>query len=451
MNRLILISACLFLSCAVHAQNIISTVVGNGFFGYTGDGGPATAARIANPLKVFVDESGNIYFSDMLYNHVVRKVSASTGIVTTVVGNGTSGYSGDGGPATAAQIYWPAGMCKNSSGDLLVTDQWSHVIRRISATTGNISTIAGTGVMASNGNGGPATAAALYSPSCICVDASDNIFFTEYGSGTIRRIDAITGIITTVAGTGVNATSTDGGAATSSALNKPEGLVVDNGGNIYVADVNSRRIRKVDAGTGIITTIAGTGISGLEGDGGPATNAKIRNATDIAINDSGDIYISDLSSSVIRKINAAGIITTIAGNGSSGYSGDGGFATDAELSSTSGVSFHAGSNSLFFADGSNNVIRKISNLVSLQTPSVSLRKSITVAPNPFTDRINVNGLSGNEKITVSTIMGNIIYSTEVGQVSQTTIYLNKLQKGIYVLTVYSETGGKPYCMVITHI
>ena len=215
-----------------------------------------------------VDASGNLYIADT-GNNRIRKVSA-TGIITTVAGNGSAGYSGDGGPATSAQLDGPEGVAVDGSGNLYIADTCNNRIRKVSAT-GIITTVAGNGSAGYSGDGGPATSAQLSLPAGVAVDGSGNLYIADSGNNRIRKVSA-TGIITTVAGNGSPGYSGDGGPATSAQLNQPAGVAVDASGNLYIADSSNNRIRKVSA-TGIITTVAGNGFDGYSGDGGPATSA----------------------------------------------------------------------------------------------------------------------------------------------------------------------------------
>ena len=248
--------------------------------------------------------------------------------IFTFAGTGEVGAGGDGGAATEAQLVTPAGLLVDGSGNLYVADAGSGQIRRID-TGGVITTIAGTGERGYSGDGGPATEAQLVGPSGLLVDGSGNLYVTDLFNNRIRRIDA-EGVITTIAGTGERGYSGDGGPAAEAQLAWPSGLLVDGLGNLYVADRANNRIRRIDA-EGVITTIAGTGDWGFGGDGGPATEAQLASPSGLLVDGSGNLYVTDNSNHRIRRIDAEGMITTIAGTGERGYSGDGGPAAEAQL------------------------------------------------------------------------------------------------------------------------
>jgi hypothetical protein len=256
---------------------IIDTVAGNGSWGYSGDGGPATEAMLSYPRGVAVDASGNIYIAD-LYNHRIRKVDTS-GIITTVAGNGDEGYSGDGGPATEAMLDFPFGVAVDASGNIYIGDTHNYRIRKVD-TSGIITTVAGNGAWGYSGDGGPATEAMLDFPCDVAVDASGNLYIGDVYNQRIRKVDT-SGIINTVAGNGSWGYSGDGGPATEAQLHGPFGVTVDASGNLYIADYDNQRIRKVDT-SGIITTVAGNGSRGYSGDGGPATDAMLNHPRDIS-------------------------------------------------------------------------------------------------------------------------------------------------------------------------
>ena len=285
----------------------IATVAGNGVSGFAGDGGLATAARLSDPQGITLDAAGNLYIADT-FNWRVRRVDQATQIITTVAGEGTSGFSGDGGLATAAQLDQPSGVAVDAAGNLYIADRANHRIRRVDASTSVITTIAGSGATGVgnggfSGDGGAATSARMDLPADVAVDASGNLFVVEEGNSVVRRIDGSTGVITTVAGTGVAGFSGDGGAATSAQLGvRPRGLALDGDGNLLISDGLNRRVRMVDAGSGIITTVAGTGTGGFSGDGGPATSATISVPDDVAVDLNGSVLVVDPGNHRVRLI-----------------------------------------------------------------------------------------------------------------------------------------------------
>jgi uncharacterized protein (TIGR03437 family) len=326
----------------------ISTSAGNGVLSYSGDGGPANDAELNTPEAVAVDSSGNVYIADTR-NNVVRKVS-STGVISTIAGNGTAGYSGDGGPPTAAMLSSPQGIAVDSSGNVYVADTQNARVRKISG--GSISTVAGNGTPGYSGDGGAGTAAQLYVPIGVAVDASGNLYIADFTNNRVRKVSG--GTISTVAGNGLSGYSGDGGAATAGQLNGPSDVAVDSNGNLYIADLNNNAIREVVGGK--ITTVAGTGLPGVSGDGGPATAALVGNPTGIALDTAGNIYIVS-GSATVRKVYAnTGFITTIAGNGTIGYSGDGGSAPLGELNGAIAVAVTSNGN-VYVADSANNAVR----------------------------------------------------------------------------------------------
>jgi sugar lactone lactonase YvrE len=334
----------------VSPVGIITTVAGT-TFGFSGDGGAATSAQLVHPEGVAVDGAGNLFIADT-FNQCIRKVG-SDGIITTVAGTGVSGFSGDGGAATSAQLVNPWGVAVDGAGNLFIADSGNNRIRKVTAA-GIITTVAGT-TLGFSGDGGAATSAQLVNPWGVAVDGAGNLFIADTSNNRIRKV-TVDGIITTVAGTGTRGFSGDGGPATSAQLSVPEGVAVDGAGNLFIAEFNNQRIRKVTA-AGIITTVAGTGISGFSGDGGPATSARSSSANGVVVDGAGNLFIAD-GNNRIRKVTAAGIITTVAGTGILGFSGDGGPATSAQLSFPYGVAVD-GAGNLFIADTGNNRIRRV--------------------------------------------------------------------------------------------
>ena len=292
----------------VTPTGIISTVAGNGTPGYAGDGSAATAALLNSPNGITIDKGGNIYIADG-QNSVIRKINP-IGIITTIAGNGTQGYSGDGGPATSANLKGPSDVIIDNNLNIFIADAGNHCIRKINPA-GIISTIAGNGTHGFSGDGGPATAALFYTINSIVFDKGGNLYVADAGNLRIRKINT-SGIVTTIAGIGINTWSGDGGPATAAGIGSIPGIAVDTSDNIYIADGNHGRVRKIDHSGGIITTIAGDGtLCGFGGDGGPATNAQLCNPYKITIDKNGRLYFSDAINNRIRRLTAPTAINDI--------------------------------------------------------------------------------------------------------------------------------------------
>jgi sugar lactone lactonase YvrE len=335
----------------------ITTVAGDGFTSFAGDGGAATLAVLSNPNGVAVDSGGDLFIADT-NNNRIREVSAA-GIITTVAGTGTAGFSGDGAAATAAELSGPTSVVVDVFGNLFITDAGNNRIRRVAAGSGIITTFAGNGAFGFSGDGGPATATALNGPKGLAVDGSGNLLIADVSNNRVREVFAATGVITTVAGTGTAGFSGDGGVATMAELSSPAGVALDSSGNLFIADSFNHRIREV-VPSGMITTIAGNGSSGFSGDGGPATAAGLDTPAGIGVDGSGDIFIINTFNARVREVSATTqLITTVAGNGMSGFAGDGGPATTAELGSPFGVAADSTGN-IFVADTANHRIREVS-------------------------------------------------------------------------------------------
>ena len=347
----------------VDSTGTITTIAGTGERGFSGDGGPAVEAQIPSPTGVAVDGAGNVYIADTYY-HRVLKVD-STGTITTIAGTGERGFSGDGGPAVEARISWEFRIAVDSGGNLYIADTYNHRVRKVDST-GTITTIAGTGVSGFSGDGGPAVEARLNAPESVAVDGAGNVYIADTYNPRIRKVDS-TGTITTIAGTGVSGFSGDGGQAVEALVSRAFGIAVDSGGNLYIADTDNQRVRKVDS-MGTITTIAGTGVSGFSWDGGPAVEARISKTFGVAVDRGGNLYIADTGSHRVRKVDSTGTITTIAGTGERGFSGDGGPATRARITSPSGLAVD-GAGNLYIADLGNSRIRRLKPSGSSEAPS----------------------------------------------------------------------------------
>ncbi len=365
-------------STTVAPNSVITTIAGNGTASYSGDNGPATAAELAEPARVALDAAGDIFIADY-DNNRVREINHATGVITTVAGNGTQGYSGDNGPATAAELNGPVGVALDAAGDLFIGEIGNDRVREVNAATGVITTVAGNGAEGYSGDNGPATAAELQSFIGIAVDAAGDIFLADRQNCAVREVNHLTGIITTVAGTGHDDYSGDNGPATAADINEPYGVAVDVAGDIFIADAGNNRIREVNHATGVITTVAGNGTQGYSGDNGPANAAQLNGPTDVAVNAGGDLFIVDSGNQRVREVNAAtGMITTDAGNGDAGYGGDNGPATAAQLNNPYGIALDTGGN-LFIADIQNNRVREVASGAASVTVSPSSTTTIVTA------------------------------------------------------------------------
>lgn len=305
---------------------VIDAFAGTGEQGFHGDGGPATQAHFRGPGGIAVDAADNVYVADA-NNRRVRRIDTS-GVITTVAGNGEQGSAGDGGPATEAQLNIPTDIALDASGNLYVAEAVGNRVRKID-TTGKINTVAGTGVQGSEGDDGPAVEAKLNRPLTMTVDTEGNIFIGEYNGYRVRRVD-LEGTITTIAGTGNKGGGGDGGPATAAQLNYISGLAVDALGNVYVSDMNEARIRMISP-TGRINTIAGTGVQGFSGNRGPAFEARLETPGGLALDAAGNLFLTEFWAGRLRRIDSAGIITTIAGTSEQLSTGDMGLAIDAAL------------------------------------------------------------------------------------------------------------------------
>jgi len=346
----------------INSAGIISTVAGKGSpGGFGGDGGPATAASLWNPVRVALDASGNLYIADA-NNNRIRKIN-SAGVISTVTGDNKAGYNGDGGTATASSIYNPAGVALDASGNIFIADFYNYRVRKVN-TSSVISTIAGNGTSMDSAYAGPTTGVELNGTCGGALDASGNFYFADQGNVVIRKIDK-SGYMTIVAGNGVPGYSGDGGPATAAELMYPAGVKIDPAGNMYIADYTNSRIRKVSS-TGTISNFAGDSVRGYSGDGGPATAAELYFPGDVALDVSGNLYIADCFNNRVRKVNTSGIISTIAGDSTGGYSGDGGPATAAELFHPTNLTFDASGN-LLIVDAYNNCVRKVNTVGIIST------------------------------------------------------------------------------------
>ena len=375
MKRLFLFFL-LLLPVFTYGQNI-TTIAGTGTKGYSGDGSLAVSAEFKSPNSLVFDKTGNLYITDA-GNCVIRKLNTS-GIITTVAGNGSQGYSGDNGPATLAQLNAPVSIAVDLLGNLYISCG-DYRIRKVN-TSGVITTIAGDGTFGYNGDNIPATSAKLAYPYLGFIDEVGNVFFGDYGNRRLRKINT-SGIITTVAGDGTAGSGGDGGPATAAQLRGPCFPYMSLSGDIYIPDNISKKIRKVNK-DGIISTFAG---GGTGGDGEPATNAAFGRPNAIAFDNGGNAYISDYAANVVRKISASGIISTITGTGTAGYSGDGGPATAAQVTPNTLTTDKY--DNVYIADVDNHRIRKIiyDNHTAVNAVSNG-GTGVSIYPNPVRDEV----------------------------------------------------------------
>ena len=365
------------------STSVITTIAGTGASGYSGDNGQATSATIMYPHGINLDTIGNVYFGDWSAYNVIRKITISTGIISTVAGTGSSsgGFNGDNIQATAATLYTPYDVVLDSYNNLYISDRYNYRIRMVTVSTGVITTVVGTGTASSTGDGGAATSANTKGPCFSRFDSSGNLYISECEGSRVRKVITVStniptstpsiqptyypslsphsiSVISTIAGTGTAGYSGDNGQATSATVNLPLGIAIDSSGNVYFNEYINSRVRKITASTGIITTYAGTGALSYSGDNGVATSAAFywpnglsmdsigtntQYFEEICINFSsstllGNLYIGDAGNHRIRKVLAStSLISTIAGTGTASFSGDNGQATSATINNPVGV------------------------------------------------------------------------------------------------------------------
>ena len=335
----------------------MTTMAGTGEAGYDGDGGPAGAARLSEPFMCAFDRQGNLYVAESA-NHCVRRIDVRSGIITTVAGSAEPGYGGDGGPAARATFNQPYALDVDANGDLYIVDRLNAVVRKVDAASGIISTVAGTGTPGSGGDGGPAREAGLREPNDCFLDGQGGLLIADVQDQRIRRLDLATGIITTFAGNGDKARTGDGLAATEASILGARAVCGDGRGNTYICEREGNGVRRVDAG-GIMSTFAGTGERGYDGDGGAALAATWGSPKAIRCDTQGNLLVVDTENHAIRRIDAAtGVVTTVAG-GRHGGGGDGGPATAAGLDRPHGCCVDVHGN-LYIADSNNHRVRVVS-------------------------------------------------------------------------------------------
>jgi sugar lactone lactonase YvrE len=429
MKKLYFSTCLFFLSLLNFNAQIIYTFAGNGTGGFTGDGSNAWAASLNAPGDIAFDAAGNAYIADFMNNRI-RKVNTS-GIISTFAGTGTAGFSGDGGLATSANLNGPIDVAVDASGNVYIADYQNHRIRKIN-TSGIISTVAGTGTSGFSGDGGLATAAQVNAPVGIEVDAAGNLIISDQQNARVRKVNT-SGIISTIAGNGTVGSGGDGGLATAAQLNNPNGTAIDASGNIYIADSGNSKIRKVSS-TGTITTYAGSGTPGFGGDGGSATSALLNNPVGVALSMSGNVIVPDYGNARVRLINGSGIITTIAGTGIAGYSGDLGPAIAAQINAPSRVGVDA-TGTIYICDFVDMRVRMMTLVTGLEEKQNNAT-AIDVYPNPTNGILNIKAEAGTN-ITVYNAMGEEVLVSKA--TATTKINLSEQAAGVYFVKVGENT------------
>ncbi len=431
----------LMLLPALVSGQIISTIAGNGTAGYSGDESSAISAKLNTPYNVKFDHAGNIYIADQI-NNVIRKIT--DGVITTVVGNSTTSSIcadiGDGGPATAAELCLPDDITFDESGNMYISEFSNGLIRKVS-TSGIISTFAGGGA-SGLGDGGQATAAELTDPLGLVFDGAGNMYFSDNGAYRVRKIST-TGIITTVVGTGTPGYNGDGIPAITAQIHYPGYIAISPKGELFIADYANHRIRMVNS-AGIITTVAGTGIQGYTGDNGPATGAKLNSPCGILFDKTGNYYISDETGSpTIRKVDTSGIITTIAGTGIAGFSGDGGPATAAQINNIALCSAIDAYGNLYIADSKNNRIRRIVYDEAAVNDVNKAANNIQLFPNPTQNELTIKSGTEIKSVQIINILG-MVQALPIPVLNQKEVILSvvALPPGMYYIKVNELQMGK---------
>jgi len=423
------------------AQGVISTIAGNGTAGYSGDGGSAIHAEFYGPSGVATDVHGNLYVADK-YNSRVRLIDASSGIVQTFAGTGTAGYAGIGGSPLSAEIFYPNAMFVDHSGNVFFTDWYNDAAFKVSASTGLITNHCGHHTQGWTGDGGDASLATMEIPDGIWVDNSTgDAYIVDAGSNHLRKVSGATHIASTICG-GLYGFSGDGGPAAAARFQNISGVCVDRSHNIYISDKNNNRIRKINT-SGIVSTIAGTGSAGYTGDGGPATSAKINAPTGLFMTVDGFLFVCEEGNNVVRVINTNnGQISTLAGTGSAGFSGDGGLAISAKLSDPTSVWEDNFSGAIYIADAGNQRIRKIvgASYKGLAHETSAAANPFTIYPNPTSGAISISTakVPDNCLMEVYNMLGVKVYSQSIAQ-ELTNINLN-VPQGIYTVLIKSAEG-----------
>jgi len=425
-----------FLQQFTTKAQIIITVAGDGVLGHTGDGSNATSATLDYPMAVKCDREGDIYISE-LEGCRIRKI-AESGIITTIAGTGSCGYNGDNISATTAKLNNPSGIAIDSTGNLYIADSYNNRIRKIDIATGIITTIAGNGTAGFGGDGGSATSGILNDPYDVCFDHQGNLYVADAVNYLIRKINT-RGIITTFAGNGSSVFSGEGGPATTAGISETYGLCSDAAGDIFMAVRIISRVLKVDT-SGILTTICGSGLGYNTGDGGPATAAQL-NPERLVFDDAGNLYISCIYKNCVRMIDTFGIVHHIVGQDSiGGYNGDDGMADTSEISEPQGIDFDLCGN-LYIADELNNRVRKVCFYPScivdsntLDAKMMNTNTQISLYPSPAYTQITITSATNIHEVTITNLIGQQVLS-QIYDTERAEINVAALPPGIYVVRV----------------
>jgi hypothetical protein len=428
---LIFTCTCFILQAQV---NIITTIAGTGTAGYSGNGGPAISAELNRPYAVCFDKDENLLFCDG-FNHTIRKINFSTGIISTIVGTGIAGFSGDGGNASSAQLFLPQGVCTDADGNIFISDGGNNRVRKVSIM-GEISTLVGMGAAGTGCNDCPATNTELNSPSGIKVKG-DYLYISDCFNHKVRHVNLLTGIISTIAGTGTVGYSGDMGLGVNAQFNSILDAECNSFEYLYISDTWNSVIRKIEIATNIVTTIVGTGTFGYSGDGGPAVNAQLNEPGGLFIDKHNNLFIADYRNGAIRKVDGStGIITTVAG-GIAGYGGDGGPATDAKLKCTDVCVDEHGN--IYIADYVNDRIRKVNNAVAVNGIDKGIENRLY--PNPIMGTFSIHTPVNISLVCIYNIAGMRVYERTC-TTTDTEVDISNQPPGVYM--VYVQCGEQMY-------
>jgi sugar lactone lactonase YvrE len=436
----LIISLLLFLSSFNSSGQIINTIAGDSTSGYNGDNIQSTTAELYDPYGVAVDSVGNVYIADWANNRI-RKITISTGIITTIAGTGTPGYNGDGILATTAELNFPRSLALDRFNNVYIADATNGRIRKVNATTGMISTVAGTGTSGYNGDNILATNAQVNDPVGLCVDFNLNIYIADLLNARIRKVNQSNDTIYTVAGNGTAGYNGDYIAPTAAELKGPSGVAVDEIGNIFIADTYNNRIRMVGVSTGLIFTICGTGVAGYSGNNVFASTSQVNGPFGLFEDQAGFLYYADAGNNLIRKIDhSTGLVHNVAGNLQSGYDGDGILATSASLNYPTGVCIaHDGTG--YIADSYNERVRVISGFTT-DVPVINNSSANSfIYPNPFSTSATFifDGTeNSNSYLYIYNVYGDEVKRLYMGADKQITIYRDNLPGGMYFYNLVSN-------------